>query len=365
MDPEPAAPRIGLREIARCLGVSHVTVSLALRDSPRVSASTKERIKKAANEMGYRPDPMLTALAAYRSRRSTPEIHSVVAWINAWADPEELRGYKEFDLYWKGASECAAKFGYRLEEFRLHKQMTPRRLHQIFRARNIRGILLPPHGPYRLDWQDFPWHEYAVARFGRSLKFPAAHLVTADQLTNTYLAVEQMRERGYRRIGLLTFASDLDPLGSHFTAGFLSARELLDSADSLPIFCIEKPITGDLVARFQRWMEKEKPDALLSTVEHKILLRDVGYRVPEDIAVAATSILDGGVDSGIDQHPEEIGRVGFLLLNSLIHDGERGIPEVFRQILVEGSWVDGTSLPDRREAGIRAHGDEDKADLPV
>ena len=105
MDPEPAAPRIGLREIARCLGVSHVTVSLALRDSPRVSASTKERIKKAANEMGYRPDPMLTALAAYRSRRSAPTIHSVVAWINGWADPDELRSYKEFDLYWKGASE--------------------------------------------------------------------------------------------------------------------------------------------------------------------------------------------------------------------------------------------------------------------
>jgi LacI family transcriptional regulator len=74
-------------------------------------------------------------------------------------------------------------------------------------------------------------------------------------------------------------------------------------------------VTDDLGARFHRWMEKERPDALLSTVEQRILLRDAGYRVPEDIAVAATSILDGGVDSGIDQHPEEIGRVGFLLMN--------------------------------------------------
>jgi LacI family transcriptional regulator len=349
MEPDTPPPRVSMREIAAHLGVSHVTVSMALRDNPRVSLAMREKVKKVATELGYRPDPMLNALAAYRSSKSTPGIRSGVAWINAWERPEELRGYKEFDLYWKGASECAAKFGYRLEEFRLDKQMTPQRLHQIFQARNIRGILLPPHGPYQPDWRNFPWEEYTVARFGRSLKFPPAHLVTADQLTNTFIAVSKMRERGYQRIGLITFETDLDPRGPHFTAGFLSARELLGDADSLPIFRIEEPVTSELVSHFRRWMEEEKPDALLSTVEQKILLSHAGYRVPEDIAVAVTSVLDGGADSGMDQHPEEIGRVGFLLLNSQINDGARGIPKIFRQILVEGSWVDGTSLPDRRE----------------
>ena len=348
MEPEDPNPRVSLRQIATRLGVSHVTVSIALRDSPRVSAALREKIKKTAEEMGYRPDPMLHALAAYRTGKSPPAIHSAIAWINAWQRPEELRGYREFDLYWKGASKCAAKFGYRLEEFRIDKQMNPHRLHQIFQARNIRGILLPPHGPYQPDWKDFPWEEYSVARFGRSLKFPSAHLVTADQLTNTFVAVSKMRERGYRRIGLVTFETDLDPRGPHFTAGFLSARELLGDAGSLPIFRIEEPATKDLGDRFHEWMKREKPDALLSTVEHKILLHHAGLRVPEDIAVATTSILDGGVDSGMDQNAEEIGRVGFLLLNSLINDGSRGIPTIFRQILVEGSWVDGTSLPDRR-----------------
>jgi LacI family transcriptional regulator len=349
MEPEPTATRVSLREIARRLGVSHVTVSLALRDSPRVSAAMREKVIKAAEDMGYRPDPMLHALAAYRNRKSVPAIHSAVAWINAWKDPDELRRYKEFDLYWQGASECAEKFGFRLEEFRLDRQMTMARLHQIFQTRNIRGILLPPHGSYQPDWKDFPWEQYTVARFGRSLKSPPAHLVTADQLTNTFIAVSKMRERGYRRIGLITFETDLDPRGPHFTAGFLSARELLGDADSLPIFRIEHPVSKELVEHFRQWMDKEKPDALLSTVEQKILLRDAGYRVPEDIAVAVTSVLDGGADSGMDQHPKEIGRVGMLLLNSLINDGARGIPGIFRQTLVEGTWVDGHSLPDRRK----------------
>jgi DNA-binding LacI/PurR family transcriptional regulator len=348
MEPEPAPTRVSLRDIAAHLGVSHVTVSLALRDAPRVSVALREKIKKAADEMGYRPDPMLHALAAYRERKSKPAIHSALAWINAWPRAEDLRLHKEFDLYWKGASEGAAKLGYRLEEFRLDRQMTSSRLHRIFRARNIRGILLPPHGSVQPDWRDFPWEEYSVARFGRSLREPGTHLVTADQFANTLLAVNRMRERGYQRIGLVAHEISNDPRGPHFIGGFLGAREQFHDTQSLPMFRFENPVDGDLVTRFRRWMDKEKPDALLSAVDHRELLNRAGYRVPDDIPVAVTSILDGGADSGMDQHPEEIGRVGMLLLNSLIRDGARGIPAIFRQILVEGSWVDGSSLPDRR-----------------
>lgn len=48
-------------------------------------------------------------------------------------------------------------------------------------------------------------------------------------------------------------------------------------------------------------------------------------------------MLDTTVDAGIDQQPEQIGRVGLLMLNSLINDSVRGVPTIFRQILVEGS----------------------------
>jgi LacI family transcriptional regulator len=341
MEAEISKPRVSMREIAATLGVSHVTVSMALRDNPRVSAAMREKVKRLAAEMGYRPDPMLNALAAYRSGKSVSGIHSAVAWINAWADPDELRRFKEFDLDWKGASECAA-------QFRLDKTMSPQRLHQIFQARNIRGILLPPQRT-QPEWDDFPWEEYSVARFGRTLKTPPSHLVTADQLTNTYIAVGKMRERGYQRIGLVGQDIGHDPRGPHFTAGFLGARELLHDEKALPIFCLDGPVTGGMVKRFRSWMSARKPDALLCTDNPCELLHKAGFRVPENIAVAVSSVLDGGADSGMDQHPEEIGRVGMLLLNSLINDGARGIPKIFRQILVEGSWVDGTSLPDRSE----------------
>lgn len=81
--------------------------------------------------------------------------------------------------------------------------------------------------------------------------------------------------------------------------------------------------------------------------EGEIETTGLRIRVPDDIAVAATTLVDTGVDSGIDQHPEEIGRVGILLLNSIINDMAIGIPSISRPILVEGSWIDGSCAPPR------------------
>src|SRR5262245_2742752 len=46
-------PKIQLRDIARAVGVSATSVSLALRDDPRISEPTRLRIHGVAREMGY------------------------------------------------------------------------------------------------------------------------------------------------------------------------------------------------------------------------------------------------------------------------------------------------------------------------
>ena len=62
----PIIQRTTQKRLARLAGVSHTTVSLALRDHPRISPDVKKRILKLAEEHRYRPDPMLSALNAYR-----------------------------------------------------------------------------------------------------------------------------------------------------------------------------------------------------------------------------------------------------------------------------------------------------------
>lgn len=350
MNSDSDIPRISLRDIAAKLGVSHSTVSLSLRDHPRISQAVKDRVRNAAEELGYRPDPMLAALANYRRSKENHPIAAGVAWINAWSKPEDLRKHKEFDFYWQGAFKAAEKFGFRLEEFHLGRECSPKRLHQILSTRGIRGILLPPHHE-EPDWQEFPWDHYSIVRFGRSLRHPECHIVTADQIANTILAVRKIREKGYQRIGFVTLEGDFSKRGMQFELGFLGGQRMIRDENPIPVLILSRTDAAQRREAFKDWISKFNPDAVF-TPDPLVadLIKQCGMKIPDDIGLAVTSILDAGADSGIDQHAEEIGRVGFLMLNSLINDRSRGIPSIFRQILVEGSWVDGNSLPECRTA---------------
>ena len=59
--PEPA---VGIKDIARALGVSTGTVDRALHGKPEVSAATRARVLGMAESLGYRPE----------SRRALPEV---------------------------------------------------------------------------------------------------------------------------------------------------------------------------------------------------------------------------------------------------------------------------------------------------
>ena len=57
------------RDVAQLAGVSKPTVSRALRDDPRVSEATKERVRRAAERLGYVPSDAGRALSSGRTRR--------------------------------------------------------------------------------------------------------------------------------------------------------------------------------------------------------------------------------------------------------------------------------------------------------
>lgn len=345
MEPIISDRRVSLRDIGKALGISHVSVSLALRDKGAVSEKLRTEVKRMAEALGYQPDPMLSSLARYRMNKSARPVQAVMGWINAWQQPDKLRSLGEFDAYWKGASSAAGKLGYHLEEFRLGGDVTPECLHRILSARGIRALLLPPH-QCEPNWGSFPWEKYYVVRFGNSLHTPQTHLVTADQTMNTSLAFEKILERGYQRIGFVTNEVHMKVRGHLFEAGYLIAQKSVEEKRRLPVFSFVGMKPSQAGSNFSTWLKQYRPDAIITDVPDILKILDtLGLQVPDDIAVAATTVIDTAVDAGIDQHPEEIGRVGTLLLNSIINDGACGTPRIFRRILIEGSWVQGGSMP--------------------
>jgi LacI family transcriptional regulator len=346
MKPNPAS-RVTVRQIAQQLEVSHTTVSRALQNDPRISEPVRKKIQAAAEALGYRPDPMLTALAAYRKSQAHKSIGAELAWINCWPEPDRLRTFKEFDRYWTGAREAAERAGYRLEEFCCPAQLSPARLEKILFARNIRGLLLTPRwSTVQPDWGRFDWAKFSVVRFGYSLHAPNTHLVTSDQLMDGLLAFENMWQHGYRRIGMVTWAAQ-GTRAVRFSAGYLYAQLRVPSELRLPMLVLNEA-DPHKEHSLQTWLRQEKPDALLTDVtELRPWLDQLKYRIPKDFGLAALSVLDGGADAGIDQNSIEIGRTAVQTLISLIHHNERGIPATPREVLVSGRWINGSTLPEK------------------
>jgi DNA-binding LacI/PurR family transcriptional regulator len=345
--------RVTMAEIAARVGVSKIAVSMALRDSYRISRQRREEIRRVAKEMGYVPDPFLSALAAHRQQRVAAKDHGVLAWLNHWREPARLRCFREFDGYWLGAGQAAARYGYRLDEVRWEEGCSPKRLERILLARGIDGILVPPHNEL-IDWGDFDWSKFSVIRFGLSVPSPDSNLVTADLFQAAVMALSRMHEYGYERIGITVNGEFNQRVGGNVLSGYYYACSLMGRKQwPPPLLTFLKTRTADEL-RHQKealrlWLKRSRPDAILTgDIEVPRMLGELGYRIPEDLAVAGTSCLDiPGVDTGIDQRSEVIGRTAVEMLLKQMNLNERGEPGTPCRILVQSRWRQGRSLPPR------------------
>lgn len=351
--------RVRLSDIADKLGVSQVTVSLALRNNPRISAERRQQIQELALKMGYQPDAMASALAHKKWNNREVPVTSELAWLNFWSPPEKLRSLKEFNRYWQGASMMAKSKGYHLEEFAVSKEMSLKRIDQILRSRNIRGILIPPIQDIKTDFTGIEWDNYSVVRFGYSIKTLPAHAVVADQLGAGLLAFQKIYEKGYRRIGFVT--TEASEPNTMFLAGFLLGHSRIEGAVRIPPLLLPRKtrdimeITDEDRKILAAWLKKNQPDAIFTShAPLRQMIEEIGYCVPDQIGLAATSVLDTPIDAGIDQNSEDLGKMAMELLISLIHHDERGLPKYFRLSSMESDWVDGSCLPIRKPAESHA-----------
>lgn len=345
---------VTLRDIAKKMGISHSAVALGLRNSSRISRELRQKIEKVAQDLGYHPNPMATALGHLRSETRRHPVNTEIAWINYWEKPEQLRSYREFDLYWKGAYAAAEQYGYRLEEFSCNKRLSPPQLERILLARNIRGILVPPHRPSDIPpgWKQMHWENFSIVRFGYSVDGLPVHVVTANHLVSGLLAVENIRKLGYGRIGFVTSRS----MATRFRAGFFMKNfEPEKEYEGITLILPNEIDTLEDLKILSAWLKKHRPNAILTDIASmRNALEKIGYRVPKDIGLASLSVLDGNADSGIYQNSEEVGRTAAENLISMINRNQYGIPKFVRETLIDGKWVDGTTLPPRRTSKPKA-----------
>lgn len=334
--------RVTIRDIAASLGYHHSTVSLALRDDPRLPKKTRQAVKKKALKMGYRPDPMVQALAAYRTSIKSAADHGTIAWLTNDREPLIGPNY-HFTRYVGGANARAAELGYRMEEFVLRAHgMTPRRMVHILQARGITGVIVAPQPPdrirarIRLDWSPF-----SAVTIGYSLAWPPLHLVINNQFSTSKTAYRKLCSLGYRRIGFCFDRAVVGRSDGNFLGGYLaeSARWPREMQIDPLLFDQWSP------AKLRAWYRANKPEAIIfhNSVAIERAMVELKVRVPEQVGMVCLSDTRKGF-ACIDQNGPEVGTAAVDLLVSMIHRNERGIPEIPRRLLIEGTWHTGTSV---------------------
>lgn len=330
------------KTIATLAGVHTSTVCLALKNHPTIPAATCARIQKIAAEVGYQPDPMLSALAAYRTTLRPATFHGQLAWLSVSNARFDWRKVPVYTAYMQGAARQAEHHGYTLQDYNLgERDMSLKRLAGIMQARGVRGILVSPLPAAHTDL-DFPWERFSAVSLGHTLGRPELNLVTANHHKSLRLIFHNLVKLGYQRIGL-ALPGDLNVrVGDHYLSAYLVEQNEIPAARRLKPF-LEMPPTQ---AGFGRWLKKTRPDAIITSCYlFPKYLQELGVKVPDDLGMAVVfKKVSGDNFAGIDQNVQRTGAVAIDLLVSMIQRNEVGIPSNPLQTLVNGQWVMGETV---------------------
>jgi DNA-binding LacI/PurR family transcriptional regulator len=340
--------RVTLRDLAQATGMHFTTVGLALRQDPRISAATVSKVQSAARRLGYTQDAMLSALSTYRHRHSH-RFAGVIAYIITYRPDETLKTNITERLLVEAATAHAHSRNFNFESFQINAaDMTAPRMSKLLRARNIQGVILSPRLPSPGAMDDLEWDYFSTVAVGYSITNLKVHRVCANQAHNTRLCVAEMRERGYRRIGMVLQREIYERSRGQVLGAYLSEQSLQPAANQVvPLFLPGEEITK---ARFHQWMREQQVDGVVLTgmpLEICEYIKELGYDVPNKVGVGIVSRF-GRTDhiAGVDERMQALGEAAVDAVIALISRNERGLPEYPRSSLVEGRWIErGTVRP--------------------
>lgn len=348
-------PRITQADVARKAGVHVTTVSLALRNSPRLPLETRRKLQTLALELGYRPDPDLSALVAYRkSIRRTKQV-STLAYVTCAGGRWDWKNAPAHARFFHGASFRAPQLGYQLEHFWLGEPgLTPRRLSDILFSRGISGILFASHWACDRNLREMNWPNFAAVAIDPLPQLPTLHTVTNDQRLIIQTAVRRVRAAGYRRIGLVMphWWSEIGNLA--WSAGFLAEQLKFPAEERIPVLFYGTeavaPIQSDLAVpepEFAKWIAEHRPEVIVSYSPFVLpRLKAMGLETPRDVAFVDIFLEnDTGAIAGIRQNCERVGELAVEVLASQLQQHTLGLPSLHTTTLVDGTWCDGASLP--------------------
>jgi LacI family transcriptional regulator len=327
-----------IRDVARAAGVSSATAARALAGYGYASTDTRERVRRAADRLGYRPNAVARSLVS----GSTMTLGLVVGDIE---NPF-------FAAAARGIADVAEARGYTLLLANSDEDITRERAAvDALRSRQVDGLVVVPS-----SGEEAAGHLGAVARGGvplvlldRNVPGLATDFVMVDNAAGAARAVRHLLELGHRRIGMVMDSPGIASSAER-RAGYRRALHRAGvAADDGLVSIGDSTQEGARAAAIALLSRRDRPTAVFTannfmTAGTMRAVRALGLRIPADLALVGfddldwTTLVDPPV-TVVAQPVAELGhRVAELLLARI--GGEKGPPRRIRlrtRLVVRGS----------------------------
>jgi len=320
-----------IKDIARLAGVSHSTVSRALHGSQQVSAETSSRIRKIAEDAGYRASAAARSLVMGRSNTigvvvtniSDPFVAGVVSGIE---DMAEKHGYSVFLANSNAEPE---------RELRVVRSFEERRVDGIIVTSSRVGALYVPV----MERLRVP-----VVLLNNQHPSQFAHSVLIDNVEASLQATRHLIDLGHRRIAYLGdrlgHQSDTERCAGYRRAlkeaGLRFVLELVAHGDGKP--------EGGAEAMAKLLTLPDRPTAVFCYNDMSALgamrqIRAAGLNVPDDTSIVGFDDLyiSQYLNPALTTVRQPMRQMGRMAMETLLHifDG----PYSTHNLRVEGQLI--------------------------
>lgn len=269
-----------LEEIAKVAGVSRSTVSRVVNEEPNVREDVRERVWQVVEDLSYHPNAAARSLARHHSQILGIVIPQAVTFI--FGDPF-------FPTLLQGISDAASEQDYHLMLSMLSERSAEKDFYRrALRSRMLDGVII---SSALLDDPMIPQLIKDRTPFvvvGRTPHYPEVSYVDVDNVHGAQMAAAHLVHQGRRRIAIITGPLRTIPSTDRLTGYQLALREAGLPVDQSLIAEGDFTEVGGYVA--MQKLLPAKPDAVFAGSDLMALgamraLRQVGARVPEDIAL--------------------------------------------------------------------------------
>ena len=300
-----------MKDVALKAKVSTATVSRALMNPDKVSQATRNRVEKAAREVGYLPQPMGRNVKRNESR-------TILVIVPDICDPF-------FSEIIRGIEVTAANHGYLvLIGDCAHQNQQEKTFIDLIITKQIDGMLLLgsrlPFDASIEEQRNLPPMVMAN-EFAPELELPTVHI---DNLTAAFDAVNDLYEQGHKRIGCIAGPEEM-PLCHYRLQGYVQAlRRCGIMVD--PQYIARGDFTFEAGSKaMQQLLDLPQPPTAVFCHSDVMALgalsqaKRQGLKVPEDLSIIGfdnidlTQFCDPPLTT-IAQPRYEIGREAMLLL---------------------------------------------------